>query len=87
MITVGDLRKNKRFLSADQTYNLLQLITAHCSKPVKLQMSSILKNSFYSLEDREYWKKLVIHDDNFVEYKGDISDIKSIRLDILNQHA
>ena len=84
MSTVADIRKQKRFLSPDNTYHLIRLLTKQCNNDTKQHMGSIIRNSFYSLEDNKYWDNFILHPDG-MEYRGNLSDIPAIRLDILSQ--
>lgn len=84
MTTVADIRRQKKFLTPDSTYYLIRLLTKQCSNDTKQQMGSIIRNSFYSLEDNPYWDKFILHVEG-IEYKGNLADIPAIRLDILSQ--
>jgi hypothetical protein len=84
MATIADIRRTHHvFLNADQSYSLINILTKQCKKDIKLKMGEIVRNSFYSLDEKPYWKDFVIHPD-YIEYVGK-EEIKDIRQDILDQ--
>lgn len=86
-MTLALLRKNKKFLNYEQEFGLITILTKGCRIPTKRLITEGIRNRFYSLEDRDYWKQFQVLE-NGIEFmpKKDINkEISGIRKDILKQ--
>lgn len=87
MNNLAELRKAKRFLTNEQLESLIFILCNGLRKEAKLRLESILRNSFYSLEDKDYWTRFIL-DGNYTSYKAKEevnrkAELKEIRNDIL----
>lgn len=90
--TVGLLRRNKQvFLTREQIECIIALLATGSKREVKQALREVINNSFYSLEDSNYWDRFFI-EGNYVIYEGRQAerhrkDLREIRDDILKQRG
>ena len=92
MQTLQQLRNSRKFLTGEQTEALIRILASGLRKAEQLRFAAIVRNSFYSLEDRDYWRRFHV-EGNYIIYKPfkesfngrNSKELKEIRIDIFNQ--
>lgn len=75
------------FLSNEQTMDIIHILSNKLSRGNKDLITKVIKNKFYSLEDRPYWKQFKLQGNgvSFHAEKNATLELAAIKQDILAQ--
>ena len=88
MTTVLDKFKNKQFLSSEQEWDIIDILSKNCRKPLKDKIRSAILYNIYSLVTESYWTRFTVTTNAIVyepKTKLVAQELKQIRGKILEK--